>query len=72
MHDSNGQPKEGVLEKAESSFESYSRDNVSVIGQTLIWARNIGTRKFILTRLYVIVREEGLILLSNAASHWFD
>ena len=43
MRDSNGQPKEGVLEKAESSFESYSRDNVLVIGQTLIWV----TRKFI-------------------------
>ena len=31
---SSGQPKEGVLEKAESSFESYSGDNITVIGQT--------------------------------------
>ena len=29
--DKNGKPKEGVLEKAESSFESYSSDNVTVI-----------------------------------------
>ena len=29
--DKNGKPKEGVLEKAESSFESYSGDNVTVI-----------------------------------------
>ena len=34
--DKNGKPKEGVLEKAESSFESYSGDNVPVIGQTKI------------------------------------
>ena len=27
--DSSGQPKEGVLKKAESSFESYSSDNVT-------------------------------------------
>ena len=38
--DGNGNPKEGVLEKAESSFESYSGDNVSVIRQTKIYARN--------------------------------
>ena len=38
--DRNGKPKEGVLEKAESSFESYSGDNVSVIGQTKIYAKN--------------------------------
>ena len=29
--DKNGKPKEGVLEKAESSFELYSGDNMSVI-----------------------------------------
>ena len=34
--DSMGQLKENVLEKAESSFESYSGDNVTVIGQTKI------------------------------------
>ena len=38
--DKDGKPKEGVLEKAESSFESYSSDNVSVIGQTKIYAKN--------------------------------
>ena len=38
--DKDGKPKEGVLEKAESSFESYSGDNVSVIGQTKIYAKN--------------------------------
>ena len=47
--DSSGQPNEGVLEKAESSFELYSRDNVTVIGQTKVYARNIQTRKFIET-----------------------
>ena len=29
LYDSSGQPKEGVLEKAESSFESYSSDSVT-------------------------------------------
>ena len=38
--DKNGKPKEGVLEKAESSFESYSSDNVSVIEQTKIYTKN--------------------------------
>ena len=38
--DRNGNPKEGVLEKADRSFESYSGDNVTVIGQTKIYARN--------------------------------
>ena len=38
--DSSGNPKEGVLEKAESSCESYSSDNVTVIGQTKIYAKN--------------------------------
>ena len=37
--DKNGKPKEGVLNKAESSFDSYSGDNVSVIGQTKIYAK---------------------------------
>ena len=68
--DSSGQPKEGVLEKAESSFESYSGDNVTVIGQTKIYARNIQTRKFLVTRIYVIARDRGPILLSNAVSQW--
>ena len=38
--DSSGHPKEGVLEKAESSFESYSGDSMIVIGQTKIYAMN--------------------------------
>ena len=38
--DSSGHPKEGVLKKAESSFESYSSDNMTVIGQTKIYAKN--------------------------------
>ena len=38
--DKDGKPKEGVLKKAESSLESYSGDNVSVIGQTKIYAKN--------------------------------
>ena len=63
--DSQGQLKEGVLNKADSSFESYNEDSVPVIGHTLVHTMNISTKKFILTRLYVIAREEGSILLSN-------
>ena len=70
MCNGNGQPKEGVLKKAESSFESYSGDNVTVIGQTKISTKNIHTGKFIQTRIYVIGREKGSILLSNVASQW--
>ena len=65
--DKNGKPKEGVLEKAESSFESYSGDNVSVIGQTKIYAKNKQTQQFITTRIFVIARERGPTLLGNAA-----
>ena len=43
--DSSGQPKEGVLEKAESSFESYSGDNVTVIGQTKVYAKKHTDKK---------------------------
>ena len=68
--DKNGKPKEGVLEKAESSFESYSGDNVSVIGQTKISAKNKQTQQFMTTRIFVIAREKGPILLGNAASQW--
>ena len=68
--DKNGKPKEGVLEKAESSFESYSGDNVTVIGQTKIYARNKQTQQFIITRIFVIARERGPILLGNAACQW--
>ena len=68
--DKNGKPKEGVLEKAESSFESYSGDNVSVIGQTKIYAKNKQTQQFMLTRIFVIARERGPILLGNAACQW--
>ena len=68
--DSMGQPKENVLEKADSSFESYSGDNVTVISQTKIYVKNIQTGKFLITRIYVIARERGPIFLSNAASQW--
>ena len=68
--DKNGKPKEGVLENAESSFESYSSDNVSVIGQTKIYARNKQTQQFMITRIFVIARERGPILLGNAACQW--
>ena len=68
--DKNGKPKEGVLEKAESSFESYSGDNVSVIGQTKIYAKNKQTQQFMITRIFVIARERGPILLGNAACQW--
>ena len=68
--DKDGKPKEGVLEKAESSFESYSSDNVSVIGQTKIYAKNKQTQQFMMTRIFVIARERGPILLGNAACQW--
>ena len=68
--DKNGKPKEGVLEKAESSFESYSSDNVSVIRQTKVYARNKQTQQFMITRIFVIARERGPILLGNAACQW--
>ena len=68
--DKNGKPKEGVLKEAESSFESYSSDNVTVIGQTKIYARNKQTQQFMMTRIFVIARERGPILLGNAACQW--
>ena len=68
--DKDGKPKEGVLEKAESSFESYSGDNVSVIGQTKIYAKNKQTQQFMITRIFMIARERGPILLGNAACQW--
>ena len=68
--DKNGKPKKGVLEKAESSFESYSGENVTVIGQIKIYARNKQTQQFMITRIFVIVRERGPILLGNAACQW--
>ena len=68
--DKNGKPKEGVLKKAESSFESYSGDNLSVIGQTKIYARNKQTQQFMITSIFVIARERGPILLGNAACQW--
>ena len=68
--DKDGKPKKGVLEKAESSFESYSGDNVSVIGQTKIYAKNKQTQQFMITRIFVIARERGPILLGNAACQW--
>ena len=68
--DKNGKPKEGVLEKAESSFESYSGENVTVMGQTKIYARNKQTQQTMITRIFVIARERGRILLGNAACQW--
>ena len=70
--DSQEQPKEGVLNKADNSFESCSGDSVPVIGHTLVYKRNISTRKFIQTRLYVIAREEGPILLRTRLYMWGD
>ena len=67
--DKNGKPKEGVLKEAESSFESYSGDNVTVIRQTKIYARNKQTQQFMITRIFVIARERP-ILLGNAACQW--
>ena len=68
--DSSGNPKEGILEKAESSFESYSGDNVTVIGQTKIYAKNKQTQQFMTTRIFMIARDRGPIFLGNAACQW--
>ena len=70
--DKDGKPKEGVLEKAESSFESYSGDNVSVIGQTKIYAKNKQTQQFMMTRIFVIARERGPILLAMQHANGSD
>ena len=42
-----------------------------MIGQTKIYAKNIQTGKFLMIRIYVIARDRGPILLSNAVSQWF-
>ena len=68
--DSSGNPKEGVLKKAESSFESYSGDNVTVIRQTKIYAKNKQTQQFMIMKIFMIGRERGPILLGNAACQW--
>ena len=68
--DKNGKTKEGVLEKAESSFESYIGHNVPVIGQTKIYAKNKQTQQFMITRIFVIARERGPNILGNAACQW--
>ena len=43
---------------------------MSVIGQTKIYARNKQTQQFMMTRIFVIARERGPILLGNAACQW--
>ena len=50
--------------------ESYSRDSVTVIGQTKIYAMNQQTKQFLITRIYMIAREIGSILLGSAACQW--
>ena len=42
----------------------------SVIRQTKIYARNKQTQQFMITRIFVIARERGPILLGNAACQW--
>ena len=41
-----------------------------MIGQTKIYARNKQTQQFMITRIFVIARERGPILLGNAACQW--
>ena len=43
---------------------------MSVIGQTKIYAKNKQTQQFMITRIFVIARERGPILLGNAACQW--
>ena len=67
--DKDGKPKEGVLEKAESSFESYSSDNVSVIRQTKIYAQK-QTDSAVYDDKDLRDCQRGPILLGNAACQW--
>ena len=41
-----------------------------MIGQTKIYARNKQTQQFMITRIFVIARERGPILLGNTACQW--
>ena len=43
---------------------------MSVIRQTKIYAKNKQTQQFMMTRIFVIARERGPILLGNAAYQW--
>ena len=66
----NGQPKEGVLQKADSRFESYSGDSVQIQGHITFQVQNIQTRRYRPIRFYVNNRESGPVLLGHAACHW--
>ena len=66
----NGQPKEGVLQKADSRFESYSGDSVQIQGHITFQVQNIQTRRYRPIRFYVNDRESGPVLLGHAACHW--
>ena len=68
----NGQPKEGVLKKADSRFESYSGDSVQILGHITFQVQNIQTRRYRPIRFYVIDRESGPVLLGHAACHWLS
>ena len=67
-----GQPKEGVLQKADSRFESYSGDSVQILGHITFQVQNIQTRRYRPIRFYVIDRESGPVLLGHAACHWLS
>ena len=43
---------------------------MTVIGQTKIYAMNKQTQQFIITRIFMIAREKGPILLGSAACQW--
>ena len=68
----NGQPKEGVLERADSRFESYSGDDVEILGHITFYVQNIQTRRYRPIRFYVIDRESGPVLLGHAACYWLS
>ena len=67
-----GQPKEGVLQKADSRFESYSGNSVQILGHITFQVQNIQTRRYKPIRFYVIDRESGPVLLGHAACHWLS
>ena len=68
----NRQPKEGVLQKADSRFESYSRDNVQILGHITFQVQNIQTSWYRPIRFYVIDKESGPVLLGHAACNWLS
>ena len=66
------QPKEGVLQKADSRFESYGSVDVEVLGHVTFYIQNIQTRRYKPIRFFVTDRESGPVLLGHTACYWLS